>query len=78
MMRLQDILSNFFGTNPIASCVMCSGELNRKPCYYTHPNGLELTDFKEPQWVFFVCKKCHYENSFVKLFRKWRNSNEFH
>lgn len=37
---------------------------------YDHKGGIELDEFDVPQWIYFTCPKCDYQNAFWKILRR--------
>jgi len=46
-------------------CKWCGGKLSG-PRFYPHSNGLNVKGLGK-MWVYWVCEKCRYEWSFMKL-----------
>lgn len=38
--------------------------------HYPHPNGINLNEYNEPQWIYVTCTKCSYDMSLAKILRQ--------
>ena len=55
-----------------AEC-MCGARLSVKNMeWYPHDNGIAVPNYEELQWVYVVCKKCEYQNSYRKILNRAR------
>jgi len=50
-------------------CMNCKADLMRYGDidHYLHEGGHPLKNYKDPQWIFLICSKCHYDNALKKL-----------
>ena len=55
-------------TKKAVCCICCMKPLDLYySLSYDHEDGLKVGGKKRRQWVYTVCKKCGYQNSFKKL-----------
>jgi len=78
-------LDEFFDYEPVtdesileifedADCLSCGESLRGAPVYgYEHPDGVNIDGRR--LWVFAVCPKCGYQNSFAKIMALKKNAN---
>lgn len=51
-----------------AKCWDCGGPVTGADVrYYDHEEGWEVEGSLAKLWLYFKCRKCHYETSFAKL-----------
>jgi len=66
-MLLRDLACFLKDKKP--KCLQCGKRLDLSELkWYPHKRGVVISDVSvKPQWFYFECSKCSYQNSLVKL-----------